>query len=428
MLYKNVPSRLLPVLLVSILGLLAEVQAEEFPEAVNLLGLELMEMQEAGEHGNVLISPYSLQAALVMAYAGAQGETQEEMARVLHYPDSWELLETQYRHLNKQLWALQEAVSVVDSSGVKHKPVLIDNANQFFVQGGFPFKERYRTLLKEVFAVEPYQLDFQNDPFIAAEAINDWVQDKTHGKISQIANGGEFVQDTLGVLINAIYLKAAWDKRFDVADTRDESFWLNGTKEGMVPTMVVVDYFFYKTTDWGTVLSLPYEGRELQFVICLPDDKEAEMRDVLDQLSTRELKRFGQFEKSREIELHLPKFRIEPTDAVDYTPLLQELGLKTTFNIPHGSADFSGIGVPPSGWVVAIDKVKQKTFIDVNEEGCEAAAVSFVGPVWSLEKAEPEPPLVVKVDRPFFFAIQHRESGACLFMGWMEAPGDSSQH
>jgi len=425
MLYKNVPSRWLFVLLVSILGLLAEGQAEDFPEAVNELGLEVMAQLEPGEDGNVLFSPYSLQSVLVMAYVGADGVTREEMARVLYFPNKVEQLEDQYMRLNQQLLEMQEPVPDYSEEGAVRRPIIFECANQFFVQEGFPFLPKYRDALKGTFDVDPMQLDFVNQASESADVINGWVDEKTHGKISDILNASQFDEDSIGVLVNAVYLNALWKSCFEESDTRDEKFWVNGTERRRVPTMVQAGNIDYRKSKWGTVLSLPYEGGELQFLICLPKGRKMGMRGMLDELTPEKLEQFAFPEARREIELHLPRFRIEQADAMDLKPVLQELGMTTAFNIPEGSADFSGMGTPPPDKLIAIDSVAQKTYLEVNEEGSEAAAVTVVEYVlspFSVDE-EPEPPLVVKVDRPFFFAIQHKSSGACLFMGWLAAPG-----
>jgi len=425
MMCQKIPSRLLLVLLVSILGLLAEVQAEDFQEAVNELGLEVMAQLEPGEDGNVLFSPYSLQSALAMAYVGSEGVTREEMAQVLHFPKRVKVLEGQYKRLNQELLAMQEPVPDYSEEGAVRRPIIFECANQFFVQEGFPFLPKYRDALKSTFGVDPMQLDFVNQASESADVINGWVDEKTHGKISDIVNASQFYEDSIGVLVNAVYLNALWESCFEESDTRDEKFWVNGTERRRVPTMVQTGNIDYRKSKWGTVLSLPYEGGELQFLICLPKGRKMGMRGMLDELTPEKLEQFAFPEARREIELHLPRFRIEQADAMDLTPVLQELGMTTAFNIPEGSADFSGMGTPPPDKLIAIDSVKQKTHLEVNEEGSEAAAVTVVEYVlspFSVDE-EPEPPLVVKVDRPFFFAIQHKSSGTCLFMGWMAAPG-----
>jgi serpin B len=220
------------------------------------------------------------------------------------------------------------------------------------------------------------------------------------------------------VLVNALYLKAPWAEPFQESATKPLPFHAGGAPAD-VPTMSIQKSFGYTKTNGLTIVSLPYRGNELQFLIILPDDMnglaKAEAGLTADQLAS------WAHLPNRDVTLYLPKFIIEPP-TLPLGEALQMLGMTTAFDKPHGSANFDRMAPRRPDDYLYISRVFHKTFISVDEKGTEAAAATAVAMARALAMMRPEPPVEVKVDHPFIFAIQHRASGACLFLGHVANP------
>ena len=225
------------------------------------------------------------------------------------------------------------------------------------------------------------------------------------------------------VLVNAIYLKAPWATPFSNEATEPRPFRVRGEEKTNVPTMFAHERSFgYAKRDGYTAVSISYSGSELQFLILLPDDAKG-IHALEKKISAATLAKAVKFEP-RELNLYLPKFKFEPP-AMDLAVTLQELGMRTAFNQPRGSANFERIAPRKPDNYLFLSAVFHKTFLAVDEFGTEAAAANALPvTVYSAELIGRKKlkPLVVKVDRPFFYAIQHVPSGACLFVGRVTDP------
>jgi serpin B len=222
------------------------------------------------------------------------------------------------------------------------------------------------------------------------------------------------------VLVNAIYLKAPWETKFDERATQPRTFHLAGGTEVQVPTMALKDSFGYAQHDGYRVVVLPYVGTELQFVILLPDHPtglaalEAGLKPetVADAAAT----------PPKKVILFLPKFKLEPP-ALSLTKAMLALGMKSAFDVPPGSANFDRMAPRRPDDYLYISDIFHQTFLKLDESGTEAAAATAVAMARALAIMAPtEPPVEVHVDHPFLFAIQHRPSGACLFLGHVTDP------
>jgi serpin B len=223
-------------------------------------------------------------------------------------------------------------------------------------------------------------------------------------------------------LANALYLKAPWAKEFSENATKPEPFFVHGGTPSDVPMMrKTSDHFGYARREGFTVVSLPYAGDELQFVVLLPDEVNG-LHSLESKLTGELLAQCAKLER-RDVDLHLPKFKLQPP-TIALAENFEALGMKTAFDKPAGSANFDKIAPRKPNDYLYISQVFHKTFIAVDEKGTEAAAATAVTMMAAAAalRSPPPPPIEVKVDRPFVYAIQHVPSGVCLFLGRVTDP------
>jgi serpin B len=390
-------------------------------KATNQLGVDLHRQLATGDE-NLCISPYSIDSALAMTFAGADGETRSEMARVLHFPNDSDVPSSfsALQHSLEQMSAkTAELVKQSKQFGGPSEPITLTIANRLFAQKGYHFRDAFLALVKQNFggAFEP--LDFVTDPAAATQQINKWVADQTRNRIRDLIPGGALDKTTRLVLANALYLKAPWASEFSQNATQRESFFVRGAPVD-VPMMRKTTNFGYARREGFSVVSLPYAGNDLQFVVLLPDDIDG-LHGLESKLSADVLAACAKLEK-RDVDLHLPKFKLEPP-TITLAKQFETLGMKTAFDQPKGSANFDKIAPRTPDDYLYISQVFHKTFIAVDEKGTEAAAATAVAMLaGSALRSPPPPPIEVKVDRPFVYAIQHVPSGVCLFLGRVTDP------
>jgi len=393
--------------------------------AVNQLGLDLLRVQTAaGETGNLLLSPYSIETALAMAYAGADGNTREEMRRTLHLPEDDAVVFGGFSTLAKELLALQSDSRRRSEQARKHggsvEPIEINVANRLFAQDGFAFRPAFTTTLREQFDAPLKVLDFIHAAEPARAVINGWVARETHDRIRDLVPAGTIDSATRTVLANALYFRAAWEDPFKPDDTKSESFWIDGKTRTEVPTMLQQRRYGYEQRNGYAALTLPYVGGELEFVILLPDKRDglADLERTLTPAVFSGLDRLPY----RDVILHLPRFKLAPS-SVALGAALGELGMKTAFDQPRGSANFDRMAPRTPDDYLCISEVFHKTWLSLDEKGTEAAAATAVV-MFGVTAIPPEPlpPIEVRIDRPFLFAIRHVSSGTCLFLGRLTDP------
>lgn len=383
--------------------------------AINLFGLDLLR-KTARPDANALLSPYSLETGLVMTYAGAGGVTRDEMAKVLHLGSDEKQTHNSFGLLQRQLNGVVER-SAQDSAnlhrvGITNDSITFNIANRLFAQQGTYFKAPFTDLLKTNYSAPLESVDFSADPPNAARIINNWVDQETHHRIQNLLPDGALDAATRLVLANAVYMKAPWEKPFEASATKSQPFHVAGGATVAVPTMSIQKSFGYMKFKDFTAVAIPYQGDQLQFLILLPDAANglAELESEVIQLSKcAEM-------PAREVKLYLPKFKIEPP-TLPLRDALEALGVKTAFD-PY-KANFDRISDYDTLFISA---VFHKTFLSLDEKGTEAvAATGVVGAFFGAPKPPPKP-IEVRVDHPFMFTIQHRASGACLFLGHMVDP------
>lgn len=394
--------------------------------ATNTLGLDLFQHLASDRPGeNLLLSPLSIENALALAAAGAAGETKTEMARVLHLPADAADVAASFATLHTALDAIaarsRERAAEIQRADTSSAPDAIEwhLANRLFGQRSYAFRETFLTQLRDDWRAPFEELDFRTAAEASRAHINAWVENQTARKIRDLIPAGGVGGDTRLVLVNALYLKAPWQNHFEPVATRPQPFTIPGRGSPDVPTMVQTEHLGYTHRDGYTAVALPYEGGELQFLILLPD--AADGADALARRLTPQLLADCATLPIEEIVLHLPKFRLAG-ETLPLATVLQSLGMKSAFDVPAGSANFDGIAPRRADDYLALSAVFHQAFVEIDEHGTEASAATAVTMVTLGMALQQKPPPVVRVDRPFLFAIQHRASGTCLFLGRVTDP------
>ncbi|MGA2230769.1 MAG: serpin family protein [Tepidisphaeraceae bacterium] len=364
----------------------------------------------AHEPGNLFFSPYSISSALAMTYAGARGQTAAQMAQVLHFSVPDDRLHAAFGAVADDL----NSGGKVDGKAVYELSV----ANALWGQSGFAFNPAYIRLLHNDYQAELHQADFDSGAKEASADINQWVEQKTNGKIKNLVspaalNNAHEVARL--VLVNAIYFKGKWETEFKKEDTQSQPFHLEGQKDVQAPLMHQEIECAAMENDDFQAIELPYTGGSLSMVILLP--RRADGLPALEgKLTAENLNQWlGQL-REYQVQAYVPAFKME--SQFELSNELISMGMNEAFS---GEADFSGMTPATSlqiGWVI------HKAFVDVNEEGTEAAgatAVVVVHPVVVIRQVSP-PPMTFRADHPFVFLIRQKTSGAILFMGRVENP------
>jgi serpin B len=375
--------------------------------SVNNLGLELLRQQPAGQ--NAVLSPYSVDLALTMTWEGARGDTRTQMARVLGYPAATKSVPL--ATLCKDLAAIS-ARNGNDSLSER-----VDIACRLFGQKSFSFDPVYLDLVRKNYGAPLEPVDFGKNGAAAAKTINAWVEKQTRNRIRDLVSPAALTPDTRLVLVNAIYFKAAWENTFEKASTKPVPFHFADGKVVAVPTMSQSTEIGYRKGKGYTAVSLPYATGEFSFLIVMPDALDG-LPAVEHSLDAATLAGFARLDKHSGA-IHIPKFKFEPP-AASLAEALRKLGMASAFNIPPGSADFTGIAPARGDERLYLSDVIHKAFVSIDERGTEAAATAVV--MLAFSAPDMRKPVEVRVDRPFLFAVQHIRSGACLFLGRVTDP------
>jgi serpin B len=395
--------------------------------AVNALGCDLL-TQAAGVADNALLSPYSIQAALAMTYAGAAGATREEMERVLHFGNDEDALHRSFAALQKALddvardTAARVARNKADGGG--GDPVTLHVANRLFGQKAYAFRPEFLDHVKTVYGAPLQLADFVGDARGETRTINNWVEQQTRDRIKNLIPEDALNGLTRLVLVNAVYLKAPWEQAFPAHLTKPAPFQTGTGSRVEVPTLNRTGRMGYGKGEGYTAVTVPYLGGQLQFLVLLPDD--AMGLSALEKIVTPALLSGARDLPARDVTLYLPKLKLEPP-SLKLSQALKGLGMRSAFDDPAGSADFDRMAPRKPDDYLCISEVFHKAFLELDEKGTEAAAATAVVMARAtamLPEKKPEP-VVVRVDRPFVFAVQHRGSGACLFLGRVNDPRPS---
>jgi serpin B len=356
--------------------------------------------------GNLFFSPFSIRTALGMTQAGARGETAAQMREALRISSSEEALHAAFAEIIQRLNA---------AGGGKYEMAV---ANSLWCQDGAPLQPGFLDLIARHYGGGMNLVDFHRGAEAARVTMNHWVEDKTRQKIRELIPSGGLDADTRLVLVNAVYFKGMWVLQFLKAATRDEPFYLEHGGKVQAPLMHQHEEVRYLQADGYQAVDLDYLGGDLSMLVLLPDKKDR-LRDLETRLSARMLHDCVAKMRVREVKLFLPRFRMT-WGTIDLGAQLRALGMPIAFT--RSQADFSGINghEPPHEDSLFISAVFHKTFVELNEEGTEAAAATASAMIGSARFHRPTmpPPIpIFRADHPFLFAIRDRQTAAILFLG-----------
>jgi serpin B len=368
----------------------------------NELALELY--KKLGQVGsssqkNLFFSPISISTALAMTYAGAAGKTSSEMHKALHFGLDRPKVHAAFQTLMKENNPTKE------SAGFE-----LVLANKIFVQKGFAILPDFKKTLERFYAASAENVEFKKSKQAAAR-INGWVKKQTREKIEKLVEPTAFDESTRLVLANAIYFKGKWRSEFKEESTWPRPFFLTPKTKAKVDTMYQEGELGYGATPSHQLLELSYEGDELSMVILLPKKKDG-LASLEKEVTASRLERWLKTMRKRKVKAYIPKLELKWGRSVKGE--LTALGMKTPFS---RRADFSRINGESGDEGLYISDVVHKAFVEVNEEGTEAAgATGVVAKVKSAPMPSKSIP-VFRADHPFMFLIRNKRSGLILFMG-----------
>ncbi|XP_078686717.1 leukocyte elastase inhibitor-like isoform X8 [Branchiostoma floridae x Branchiostoma belcheri] len=355
--------------------------------------------QLCGDSGNVFFSPYSISVALAMTSLGARGSTEAAMKGTLCYKDmSNDVLHSTFSTLHQQLYASDKYT--------------LQTANRLYGEQTYSFLQDFLNATRKNYGAELASVDFKGAAEQVRGTINKWVEEQTKDKIKDLIPAGAVDAMTRLVLVNAIYFKGNWDKQFKAEMTQDMDFNINNNEKVKVPMMKMEEKFNYGEfqDQKFRVLELPYVEKELSMLIFLPDEVEG-IRNLESALTATTLQTVSSQMYSTKVNLMLPRFKLEQDFSLGET--LKKMGMGEAFS---DGADFSGMSAAAD---LFISEVVHKAFVEVNEEGTEAAAATGVR---MMKRSLPRPPTPFIADHPFIFLIRDNRSSSVLFFGKMQKP------
>lgn len=357
-------------------------------------------LSESNRGSNMFVSPYSVISAMAMCYAGARGETEAEMTKVLHLnPD-----------IHRSMGALINELSTIPQDAAQVK-----TSNAVWPAKGTKVLPEYSQTLRDWYGASITALNYKSSPEAARRTINKWVSKQTSNKINDIVQPGVLDKNTLMVLTNAVYFKADWENSFEADKTLPGSFWTSPSRSVNVTMMNRTgDRINYAKLSDAEIAELPYKGGLFSMYFLLPD-KSSNLDTLENAMNAQEFSQWMSAMSPKRVKVTIPKFKQE--NDYELAKTLSAMGMPSAFK--PGAANFSGITGEKN---ISISNVIHKTFIDVAEEGTEAAAATAVI-MMKTSLAPPERDAIqFRADRPFVYLIRDNRSGAILFIGRYAKP------
>lgn len=388
------------VLVMFFFGTVGQIKAEENIMIKNiardntLFALDLYNQLKMTD-GNLFFSPFSIFTALAMTWAGARENTAVQMAETLHFTEKPAQFHRAIGDLISKLNAVQ-----------KETDVELSIANAIWAQKGYQFLDEFFRIVQQSYQADLKQVDFSRAAESARQAINAWVGQQTNEKIKDLLPPKVLNALTRLVLVNAIYFKGFWDNQFKSRDTREMEFWLLTEVAVKVPMMHQEHQFGYWENGWLQIIEMPYKEESLSLIVLLPKEKTG-ITDLEQKLNFENMMVWQSRLRKRKVIVFFPKFKIESQFSLGQTLAL--MGMPDAFD-PE-LADFSAMVGQKELYISA---VIHKAFLEVNEEGSEAAAAT--GVVVGVTSIAPSPP-IFKADHPFVFFIRDNKSQSILFLG-----------
>lgn len=369
------------------------------------------QLASTAEGGNLFFSPHSVGTILTLTADGARNRTAKEMLQVLRL--AAEIDGTGSANLNE----VQSALAALQKQLIgRNDRTELSVANALWIDNGMPLRKAF---LDGVQLVDPKaafeNIDFRNDFEAGRLQINDWTEKNTDGHIQELLAPGILDPQTRLVLTNAVYFRGDWAEPFDSSWNRRANFTLADGRQIKTPLMTGTVHAGFAELDGFSLLDLPYAGETLSLLVVLPDEADG-LPAIERQLNSTWLARSVLSLRRRSVHVALPKFRL----ATKYSlkKALSELGMPTAFGV---DADLTGLSDSPEASRLFISAVEHQAFVEVNEKGSEAAAATAVTVAVRGPAPAPAPAHFV-ANRPFVFAIRHRESGQLLFLGRFTQP------
>jgi serine protease inhibitor len=360
--------------------------SEEFPFAIFF--------EVADKKENIFISPYSIHTAMLLAYIGSDGETKEEIENVLGLSGD----------------VKEKAMALRNRLEKKSGNVKVSTANALFLKKDFDFLQKYKEDGEKYFGAEIESLPSTGEP------INQWISKKTNGLIKNAISSGPIPRDVVSYLINTIYFKANWEKQFSGEFTYPETFY-TADREERIDMMSKEDSYAYETRNGIQVATIPCKGGDYHFHAFMSTDGNIE--NVYQYLTENNFQQ-AKPQNFGEIILYLPKFTMR--SDLDVSNYLKAMGIERAFH--HREANFSQMAKIKPEENIFINSVIHKSFIEVQEKGTEAAAVTVIDFVIeeSLPEEEEYKPVIIKFNKPFVYVIEEVGSGTILFIGQLVNP------
>ncbi|XP_052012776.1 serpin B6 isoform X3 [Apodemus sylvaticus] len=374
-------------------------------EANGTFALNLLKILGEDSSKNVFFSPMSISSALAMVFMGAKGTTASQMSQALS------LDKCRGNGDGDVHQGFQSLLTEVNKSGTQY---LLRTANRLFGEKTCDLLASFKDSCLKFYEAEMEELDFMGATEQSRQHINTWVAKKTEDKIKELLSPGTVNSDTLLILVNAIYFKGRWEEEFNKEDTREMPFKVS--KDEKKPVQMMFKKSKFKMTYIGEIftriLLLPYVGNELNMIIMLPDE-HIELSTVEKEITYKNFVEWTRLDKmdEEEVEVFLPKFKLE--ENYEMKDVLCKLGMTDAFEA--GRADFSGMS---SKQGLFLSKAIHKAFVEVNEEGTEAAAATAAIMMLRCMRFTPR----FCADRPFLFFIQHVKTNGILFCGRLSSP------
>lgn len=389
---------------------LSEIPEEKLTEMTmqaNDIAFSFYKQKAANKDKNFFFSPYSMRSAFAMAREGAKGDTAEEMNKVFSFPSD-------NAEMRLAMQAMGEAVSQA-AKGSK-----FSDANSFWANKKYKFLNEYTSSLKKNYKAAAENVDFANDTEGARKKINSWTSSKTNGIIKELFAEGSLDPLTRLVLVNAVYFKGTWKEAFGKNATFEADFYLNSGEKSKADLMRHEDetHFPYAQKENAQFLAMPYKnggdssGTGLEMMVILPADKKS-FEKTEKELSSSYIAEVRKEMSREQVRVFLPKFKFSSTHELNDD--LKAMGMPLAFS---DKADFSGMTGDNE---LKIGTAIQKAFIDVSEEGTEAAAATAVAMTLKAV-AIARPSYIFRADKPFIFLIRDVKTGLILFMGKVENP------
>lgn len=373
----------------------ADALSAEAARVVNSFTFSLYKQAALSKAGSsFFISPYSVSTALAMTYAGARGAAESEMEKVLFFSPE----------IHRSMGALINAVNSVPQDVAQ-----VSCANALWPAKEENILPEFTQTLSEYYGAELSPLDYAGAPENSRRTVNKWVEKATNQKIKDLVPPGAFTRDTVLTLTNAVYFRSSWLEEFQPENTEPRPFW--PTEDRSVNVIMMrrrAGETNYAKLPECEIVEMPYKGELFSMMVILPDRKKG--LDAVERMLTQEqLSEWDRSLKPRRVEISLPKFKQE--NSYELSSMLSDMGMPSAFS---SDADFSGINGIGG---IHIDKVLHKTFVDVAEEGTEAAAATAIIMMKTSFAAPQEDLVIFRADHPFIYLIKENKTNAILFIG-----------